>query len=173
MKSQTRRANLFEIILLSLLGVIMYVSQVIMAPLPNIEIVSLLIIVTTCIFGIKALASVYIFVFCEILTYGLSEWTFGYLYAWGLLCLAVLLFKRIGNRELFAVLSAIFGLVLDIFCSPPFFLTGGIAGGVAYLIRGIPYSLLHGIGNLLLTYLLYKPIKNILEKAVNRYRKHN
>lgn len=79
------RKKLTEIILLTIFGVIMYVSQVIMSPLPNIEIVSLLIILITRKFGCKAFLAVYVFVGCEILTYGLSMWVVNYLYVWDIL----------------------------------------------------------------------------------------
>ncbi len=171
LKSQTRQANLFETILLTLLGVLMYVSQIIMSQLPNIEIVSLLIIVVTCIFGVKALCSVYVFVICEILTYGIGIWSFNYLYVWAILCIAVLLTRKFASKEFFALLGGIFGLTFDIFCSIPYFLTTGIAGGISYIVSGFWFNILHCVGNVVLIYLLYTPIRSLLERTVEKYLK--
>ncbi len=169
LKSQTRRAKLFEAILLSLLGVLMYVTQVIMSQLPNIEVVSLLIIVITCLMGVKALCSVYIFVICEIFTYGLHIWSVNYLYVWAILCFAVLLTRKFASRELFALISAIFGLIFGTLCSLPYFLTGGFGGGIACIIQGFWFDIIHCVGNFILTYLLYNPVRSILEKAIKKY----
>ncbi len=172
LKSQTRRAKLFETILLTLLGVLMYVSQVIMSQLPNIEIVSLLIIVVTCIFGVKALFSVYIFVICEILTYGIGIWSVNYLYVWAVLCVTVLFTRKFASREFNAILGGIFGLTFDIFCSIPYFLTTGIAGGISYIISGFWFNILHCVGNLVLIYLLYTPVRSLLERTIKKHSRH-
>ena len=169
MNSQTRRAKLFEVLVLTLLGVLMYVTQVILAPLPNIETVSLLIIIATCVFGVKALCSVYIFVICEIFTYGFHIWSINYLYVWTILCLAVLLTRKVANPLFFALLSAIFGLLFGTFCSIPYFFTGGIAAGIGYIIQGFVYDLLHCAGNFFVAILLFLPLKNVLEKTVKKH----
>ena len=48
-----------ELAVLALLGAILHVSQVAMAFLPNVEPVSVLVLVYTLVFGRKALAAVY------------------------------------------------------------------------------------------------------------------
>lgn len=169
MNSPTRQAKLFETLVLTLLGVLMYVTQVILAPLPNIETVSLLIIITTSVFGVKALCSVYIFVVCEIFTYGIHIWSINYLYVWAILCIIVLLTRKFESKEFYTLLSAIFGLLFGTLCSIPYFLTGGIASGLGYIIQGFWYDILHCIGNFALTYLLFIPLKSVLEKTVKKY----
>ncbi len=166
LKLHTHRVRLREIILLTLLGVLMYVSQVVMAGLPNIEIVSLLIIIITRKFGLYAFISVYVFVGCEILTYGIGIWNINYLYVWALLCILVYLIRRIDSLVLYMLISAIFGLLFGTLCSVPYFLTGGVAMGVANIISGIGFDLLHCGGNFILTLLLYKPLSQVLEKAL-------
>ncbi len=147
----------------------MYVSQVVLAVLPNIEVVSLLIIITTCVFGVKALCSIYIFVLCEILHYGIGIWSLNYLYVWAVLWLLVMLTRKFQGKEFFALLSAIFGLTFDLFCSIPYFFTIGIGGGLTYIIQGFWYDILHCVGNLVLTYFLFVPLKSVLEKTVDKY----
>lgn len=147
----------------------MYVTQVILAPLPNIETVSLLIIIATSVFGVKALCSVYIFVVCEIFTYGLHIWSVNYLYVWAILWFVSFLTRNVSNPLFFALLSAIFGLLFGTFCSIPYFITGGFAGGIAYIIQGFVYDLLHCTGNFFIAILLFAPLKNVLEKTVKKY----
>jgi len=172
MKSHTQSINsnrhkkLVEAILLTLLGVLMYVSQVIMAALPNIEIVSLLIILTTRKFGYKAFVSVYIFVGCEILTYGLSMWVINYLYVWAILCVLILIIRKIDGAAVYALIAAIYGLLFGTLCSVPYFIIGGIAGGIAYIIQGFLFDLFHCAGNFVLVLILYKPLTRVINKII-------
>lgn len=142
----------------------MYVSQVIMSALPNIEIVTLLIILTTRKFGVRALYSVYIFAFCEILTYGIHIWAINYLYVWTILFLVILPIRKIDSVFLYIIIAGIFGLLFGTLCSIPYFITGGFAFGLSYIISGIPFDFLHLIGNLLTTAILYKPLTLVMNK---------
>ena len=169
MKSHTQSAKkikLVEMILLSLLGAVMFVSQVIMASLPNIEIVTLLVILTTRRFGYKALLSVYIFAGCEVLLYGIGIWNINYLYVWAILCIVILLVKKIDDAVFYALIAAFFGLLFGTFCSIPYFIMGGFAGGIGYILSGFTFDLLHCVGNFVIVLLLYKPLTNVLNKAV-------
>lgn len=161
-----KRNKLREILILTLLGVLMYVSQVIMSQLPNIEIVTLLIIITTRKFGYKALMAVYVFVGCEILTYGLSMWVMNYLYIWAILCLIILFLRKLDNNIFYAVLGGIYGLIFGSLCSIPYFISGGMNMGIVYIISGLKFDVLHCIGNLILIILLYTPLTKALDKAI-------
>lgn len=171
LKSQTHLHKLFDYLTVTLLGVLMYVSQVIMAPLPNIEVVSLLIIITTCAFGVKSLCSVYIFVFCEVMTYGFSMWVINYLYVWVILWIIIFLLRKAENHILFALISGIYGLFFGTLCSIPYFITGGIGVGITYIIKGFWFDIAHCGGNFLLALLLFKPLYSVLMKTVRKYNK--
>lgn len=144
----------------------MYVSQVIMASLPNIELVSFLIILTARKFGLRSFLSVYIFVLLEILTYGIQVWNICYLYVWGVLVIAICLVRKIDSVIIYTLVSGIFGFLFGTLCSVPYFFIGGIGYGFSWILSGIGFDFLHGIGNLLLTALLYKPLSKALEKAL-------
>ncbi len=135
-----------------------------MSSLPNIEIVSLFIILVTRKFGVRALYSVYIFAFCEILTYGIHIWAINYLYVWTILLLALLPIRKYDSIFLYIVIAGIFGLLFGTLCSIPYFITGGFAFGLSYIISGIPFDFLHLIGNVLSVALLYKPLTLVMNK---------
>ena len=141
-----------------------------MAPLPNIELVSFLIIIIARRFGIKSLISVYVFVPLELLTYGFHIWSLNYLYVWAVLALVVVLLRKIDNVILYTVVSGIFGILFGTFCSIPYFVMGGVSMGVAYIISGISFDIPHCIGNVVLTAILYIPITKafnyILDKTL-------
>ena len=61
-----------ELVLLALLGALLLVTKLALAWLPNIEPVSLLVLVYTAVLGWKALAPVYVYVMMEILIWGLG-----------------------------------------------------------------------------------------------------
>lgn len=164
LKSSEHPHKLYTLITLTLLGVLMYVSQVIMSALPNIEIVTLLVILTTRKFGVRALYSVYIFAFCEILTYGIHIWAINYLYVWTILFLVILPIRKIDSVFLYIIIAGIFGLLFGTLCSIPYFITGGFAFGLSYIISGIPFDFLHLIGNILTTAILYKPLTLVMNK---------
>ena len=166
LKSHTLRHKLIEIILLALLGTLMYVSQVIMASLTNIELVSFLIVLTTKKFGLKSLWSVYIFVILEALTYGFEIWVICYLYVWAILVFIILLVRKLDSVMLYTLISSIYGFLFGTLCSVPYFITGGIGGGISWIIGGIVsgFDIYHGVGNFVLMFLLYKPISKVFEK---------
>ncbi len=168
MKSRTRLLKLVELLILVFMGVLMYVSQIIMAPLANIELVSFLTIIVARRFGFKSLISVYVFVPLELLTYGFHIWSLNYLYVWAVLALVVVLLRKIDNVILYTVVSGIFGILFGTFCSIPYFVMGGVSMGVAYIISGISFDIPHCIGNVVLTAILYIPITKAYNYILNK-----
>lgn len=168
LKSQTRRLKLVELLILVLMGVLMYVSQVIMAPLTNIELVSFLIIIVARRFGFKSFVSVYIFAFLEIMTYGFHIWSINYLYVWAILVLIILPLRKVDNVFLYTVISGIFGIAFGTFCSIPYFIMGGFSMGVAYIISGFSFDIPHCVGNVVLTAILYIPITKAFNYILNK-----
>lgn len=153
-----------DIVLCALLGALLLVAQVALAVLPNIELVSLLVILYTQLFKKKALAAIYLFALLEGLVYGFGVWWIVYLYVWPVLALIAYLFRRNTSVLMWAVISGIFGLCFGAMCAIPYFIIGGIYGGFSYFIAGIPFDLLHCGGNIVVMLLLYRPLRAALEK---------
>ena len=68
----------------------MFALQVAMSGLPNIEPVSLLVMVYAVVFGKKCLYPIYVFVVMDILFFGIQMWNINYLYVWAVLALVSL-----------------------------------------------------------------------------------
>ncbi len=165
MKSNTHQLNLKQLLTLIILGVLIFVTKWIMDPLPNIELVSFLIIITARQFGIKSLISVYTFVLSQFILYPMGDWLVGYLYIWAIFAIIVWVIRKIDSVWIYALVSGIFGLSFDILMLPVYFVEGGFAFSVAKIVSGAGFSLIHGVGNFVLCLILYKPITKAAKKA--------
>ena len=144
---------------------LLFACQVALAFLPNIELVTLLIILYTQLYRKKAFFIIYAFVLLEGLAYGFGLWWFNYLYVWSLLACLVLLVRSTA-RGVWCLLSGAYGLAFGALCALPYFVTGGVGGGVAYWVMGIPYDLAHCAGNVAACFLLYRPLRAALARCV-------
>lgn len=163
--------KVFEIAVFAMLAALLYAVQVGMAALPNIELVSLLVIVYTLVYGWKALIPVYVFVFLEWFTYGFGTWWFSYLYVWAILVCITMIFRKVDEPILWAVISAVYGLFFGMLTAIPHFFIGGFGYGVSYWLGGITFDLLHCGGNFVAAALLVKPLRCALS-AAQRAVKH-
>jgi len=149
---------------MGLFSATMVVAQVALAVIPNIELVSLLVIVYTVVLGKKVFFPIYIFVLAEGLIYGFGLWWINYLYIWAILAIIVLLLRKIGNTVIWVIVSGVFGLLFGSLCGIPYLFMGGIGAAVAYWVNGIIFDLLHCGGNLLAAALLMKPCLTVMKK---------
>lgn len=146
-----------------LLTALLLVLQITMAPLPNIELVSPLILLYTLVFGTQVFFILIPFILLEGMVYGFGMWWFGYLYVWPLWALVVRLFLRKEQPSVvWAAACGAFGLAFGALFAIPYALTGGLWAGVSYWLAGIPFDLLHCVGNFMLTLLLGGPLYRVL-----------
>ena len=164
------KLNLREVVLFGVLGALMFALQVVMAPLPNIEPVSLLVMLLAVVFGWKCLYPVYIFVAMEILFYGFSLWNVYYLYIWAILAVAAILLRKQRSILFWAVLSAVFGLLFGALCGIVDVFIGGFSYAAAKWVSGIPFDVTHCVGNFAMVLLLFKPLRRLLEQLRRRMR---
>jgi len=153
-----------ELIELSLMGALMVGTQVAMAALPNINLVSVLIILTVAVYGAKVFYSVAVFVLLEGLIYGFGLWFINYLYVWPVLTVFALIFRRNRSRLFWAVVAGLFGLCFGFLCAIMYLFIGGPAMALSYWISGIPFDVTHCISNFILTLLLLEPMRKLLQK---------
>ena len=151
---------------MGILTAIVLVAQVAMGFLPNIELVTLLFILYTLIFGKKVFLIIYTFVLLEGIIYGFGTWWFNYLYVWSVQAVVTLLFRKQTSVVFWSILSGFYGLTFGALCAVIYFFIGGPSAAFSYWISGIAYDIPHCIGNVVLCLMLYKPLRFILEKAV-------
>ena len=154
--------------LFGILGALTFGLKMAMSWLPNIEPVSLLVMLYAVIFGRKSLYPIYLYVVLEILFFGIQLWTINYLYIWALLALAAWLLRRTESPLAWAMLSGSFGLLFGLLCAPVYLFTGGFGFAVSWWISGIPYDLLHCAGNFVMTLVLFIPLRKLLTKLYSK-----
>lgn len=156
-----------EICLYGILGALTFVLKVIMAPLPNIEPVSLLIMVYAIVFGCKAMYPLCLYVTLEIITYGIGIWSVGYLYIWLILAITTIYMYRLTNSTniiLWSCISGLYGLFVGVLYVPLYIISGGIASAWSWWVSGIPYDIIHCVANFVLCVVLFKPLLTIFTK---------
>ena len=147
-----------------MLGALTFAAKVAMAGLPNIEPVSLFVMLFAVVFGKKCLYPIYTYVAMELLMYGIGTWNVYYLYVWAVLALAAYLMRKVQEPLAWAVLSGGFGLLFGFFCALSHIFVGGPAYALSWWISGIPFDVLHCAGNFVIALLLFKPLKGLLQK---------
>ncbi len=163
-----KRLTVREITLFGMLAAMTFGAKWVMAALPNIEPVSLMVMVFGAVFGWKALFPVGVYVAAEILFYGLGTWNINYLYIWGILATVAICLRRMEHPLGWAILSGGFGLAFGALCAPVDLFLGGWSYAVAKWISGIPFDLMHCAGNFVLALLLFKPLRNLTRRLYGR-----
>lgn len=154
-----------DITVQALCAALMFALQVAMAGLPNIESVSLLVVIFTLYFRKKTLLAIYTFALLEGIWYGFHIWWVMYLYVWTILWAVVMFFSRKGQRHgafFWAVVSGLFGMGYGFFCSFPYVALGGLKMAYSWWLAGIPFDVTHGAGNFVLMLALFYPLDRVM-----------
>lgn len=157
-----------DIVLIGILSAILFVVQITFSFIPNVELVSLLILLFSQIYKKKTLYIIYTFVMLEGFLYGFGLWWINYLYVWTILYFLVMLFQKERSFVFWSILSGLYGLFFGALCSIPYFIMGGIPSGLAYWISGIPFDITHGISNFIVTLFLYNPLYYLIRNLNKR-----
>ena len=157
-----------EICLFGILGSLTFAAKYVMSWMPNIEPVSLMVMLFAVTFGIKALFPVYLYVLLEILFYGLGTWNFCYLYVWAVLTVLALVMKKMELPLGWAMLSGIFGLFFGALCGIVDIFIGGFGYALSKWVSGIPFDLAHCAGNFVIALLLFAPMRTLLDNLYKR-----
>lgn len=163
------KAALKDLILSGLLGAFLLTVQMVLAPLPNVELVSLLVALYALEFPRQTPGALAVFVLLEGLLYGFGLWWVMYLYVWPLLAVISWLFRKTDSVLFWTAVLGVFGLMFGALCAIPYAVAGGIAAGIAYWVSGVPFDLLHCGGNVALTLVLYRPLRS----GIRRIKRDN
>ena len=159
-----------EIAVFAMLGAVMFVSKVVMEGLPNIHLLGTFVVAFTLTYRAKALFPIYAYVLANGIWEGFSP--FGWLpevYLWIILWGVVMLLpKNMPSRIapiVYMTVSALHGFLFGIFYAPVYALFSGIGWDRVWLwvLSGLPFDIIHGIGNFALGVLII-PIATLLRK---------
>ena len=171
MRNSKTLPDLREWILFGILGAMTFALKLGMAALPNIEPVSLCLLVFGAVFGYKALYPTFVYVMLEILCFGLGVWNVYYLYVWPMLVITAIFLRGIKQPLVWALVSGVYGLLFGALCGIADIFIGGLGYAVAKWASGIPFDIAHCIGNFIIALVLFKPLRELLEKLYrNRKR---
>lgn len=169
MSTRNSRLTIFELVLLPIFGVLMYVSKLLMEFLPNIHLLGMFIMVFTLMYRWKALIPIYVYVFLLLFTSGFAPWWVPNLYIWTVLWGVVMLLPRRMPQKwqtvVYPVVCALHGFAYGTIYAPAQALLYGLdwRGMVAWIVSGLPFDVIHGVGNLL-TGLLVLPLVSLQER---------
>ncbi len=161
--------KLTRLVLFAMLGAIVFASKIVMEAFPNIHPVAMLLMAYTVVYRTRALIPLYVYVFMLGLFYGFNIWWYPYLYIWTILWGVTMLLPRNMKPKAAAVVypavCALFGFAYGTLYAPAQALLFGydLATTFKWILAGLPYDFLHGIGNLGMG-LLVLPLSLLLKK---------
>ena len=165
-----RKLTVKDITLIAVMSAVIEVSKFFLASLPNVELTTFWVMMFSLFFKKNVYYVILIFILVEGMVYGVSLWWIMYLYAWPLLAFITMRLKDQSTLNM-AIVSGVFGLLFGFLCSFPYFFIGlpnGIMSGMraafTWWISGIPWDLVHGVGNFTLMLILHKPLKRVMDK---------
>ena len=172
-KSKNKRIlSAKDIALAGLMVAVIEVCKMALAFLPNIETTTFWLILFTLFFGWKIVFVVPVFILIEMSMYGMQLWVIMYMYIWPLLVLVTWFFRRKDSVWFWSIFSSLFGLMFGMLCAIPYVVIGtaggtilnGLYAGFTWWVAGIPWDIVHGVGNFVIMLVLYKPIRSAMKK---------
>ena len=160
-------------VVFSMLGAIMFCSKIIMEALPNIHLLGMFTMTYTVVFRKKALIPIYIYVFINGLYSGFSMWWIPYLYIWTILwAITMLLPKQMPKKIksiVYPIICCLHGLSFGTLYAPMQAVMFGMnfETMVAWIISGLPWDFIHGMGNLFAGMLIV-PLGELLTKLMKK-----
>lgn len=151
-----------DVVILGILSGLLIAVQVGLAFLPNIELVSFLVIIFTLVYRRKVIFILAVFILVEGIIYGFGLWWLNYLYIWAILAAVTALLRKMDSALGWALVSGLFGLFFGALCAVPYFFMGGWQAAFSYWVSGLIFDITHCIGNFLLCLLLYRPVYSLL-----------
>ncbi len=161
---QRIKLTALDITLIGLMIAVIEVSKLLMKDIPNIELTSFWVIMFTLYFKGRVFFVIPAFVLIEGLLFGFGIWWIMYLYAWPILALITYFFRKMESAFFWSILSCVYGLLFGFLGSFVYVLTSGFPAAFAWWIAGIPWDVVHGVGNFVLMFVLYRPIQTVMKR---------
>ena len=162
------KGRIRQLALFAILGALTFGAKFAMSGLPNIESVSLMVMLFGAVFGTQAVYPIGVYIAMEFLVYGPGLWNLCYLYIWFVLAAAAYLLRKMESALGWAVLSGGFGLAFGLLCAPVDMVAGGAAYAMGKVITGIPFDIAHCVGNFVIALTLFCPLRKRMEMLARR-----
>lgn len=167
MTGKSKNAAL-DVALVALMVAVIEVCKFAMVAIPNVSLTAFWLVLFTKHFGNRVYYVVPVFTLIEGVIFGFNLWWISYLYAWPLLVLIARVFRENDSAVIWATISGIFGLSFGALCAIPYVFTGtdlksGIVAAISWWVAGIPWDIVHCVGNFALMMLLYKPLGKVID----------
>ncbi len=152
-----------------MLSTIMFCSKLVMEFLPNVHLLGVLTITYTVVYRAKALIPIYLYVMLNGLYAGFSLWWVPYLYIWTILWGVTMLLPRQMPRRaacvVYPLICGLHGFAFGTLYAPAQALMFRFTWKqtVAWIVAGLPWDVIHGIGNVAVG-LLILPMIGLLRR---------
>ena len=169
----TWKRRVFELVLFSMLGALMFCSKIIMEVIPNIHLLGMFTVAFTLTFRTKALIPIYINVILIGLSGGFNLWWIPYLYIWTLLWAVAMLIPRKTPQWILCIICPIIcslhGFLYGILYAPAEAILFGLnlEETLAWIVSGTLFDIMHGLGNLVAG-LLIVPLYTLMIKLLKK-----
>ena len=158
-----------------MVGALMFVTKILMSWIPNVHILGPIIMTLTIVYRQKALYPLYLYVFVDGLFGGFALWWYPYLYIWTVLwAITMLLPRRMPTKAkcvVYPTVCCLHGIAFGTLYAPAHAIMLGmnVPQMLAWIVAGLPWDLLHGVGNLFAGMLIL-PLSELLQKCIKRQR---
>ena len=155
-----------QLVQIAFLGTLLYVVQVGLSFIPNIELVSFLILIYTLVFPNIALPAIGIFILLEGLHWGFGLWWWSYIYVWPILYFLVKWLKRSIKPDdvlSWSIVLGFYGLIFGLLFALAY-IPVSFSYAFSYFVSGIFFDIIHGIGNFIICLFLLKPTYTVFIK---------
>ncbi|WP_296645539.1 hypothetical protein [Romboutsia sp. 13368] len=159
--------NTKDIVVVGLLSAILMSAQIILSFLPNIEIVSLLILIFAIKLGTrKTVCITLLYSALNVLIWGLNLSTIGYFFVWSGYAVICSKCKRFINKDITAaIFLGLFGLIFGALFAI-LYLPMGFSFAFSYWINGLMFDLIHCISNFIICIWAFSPLLSGFDKAM-------
>jgi energy-coupling factor transport system substrate-specific component len=162
-----------HIVLIGLLSALLLVMQVALAPLPNVELVSFLILIYALTLPLSTtLLIALVFVTLQMLVWGMGDWVIGYYWIWPFWVIILYILKPLvkENEYAWAFISGFWGFAFGILFAINHGVLYGFHYSFIYWTKGISFDIIHAISNYIVILLLLKPTHKLFVRLTVKFK---
>lgn len=170
------------IVLIALLTATLTGGKFALSSIPNVEIITLLIMVYTIVFGLRiSLPTVLIFVTLEMFIFPFNTWVLSYYVYWPMLAIVTRLCSKLIKKNQYLFPALIAGVMTLFFGVLTSFIDACFYAGeqtilsmfVAIYVKGVTFFIIHFVSNVVVLAVAFLPLVKLLTKLKERFFANN